>query len=65
MLMIVKYIRTYRILTEINSFRKILTSLIKTIPELSKNFASFFALILFYSLCGLILFNGIFEYRCR
>ena len=34
-------------------------------PELSKIFSSLIFLVLFYSIIGLMLFEGIFEYRCR
>lgn len=58
-------LRPMRLIYVIPVLKKSMESLVRTLPEVGKNFLNIFIIMLFYAIIGLHMFMGALEYRCR
>lgn len=58
-------LRPMRLIYVFPVLKKCMESLVRTLPEVAKNFMSLFIIMIFYSIIGLHMFMGAMEHRCR
>ncbi|KRX06409.1 hypothetical protein PPERSA_05022 [Pseudocohnilembus persalinus] len=64
-LQVIKMLRPMRLIYVFPVLKRSLESLVRTLPEVGKQFLNLFIIMVFYGILGLHMFMGALEYRCR